>query len=66
MSKAVDLALKIIESVAWFVGPAVFTLNFFSFTVDRSGYFYRDGPEWGMAIGVLFISIAYITRLWRK
>lgn len=60
------LAFKIVESVAWIIGPTVFALNFFSFKIAKSGVYYEAGSEWGMAVGVLFISLAFVSRLWQK
>lgn len=60
------LVFKIVESVAWVLGPAVFALNFFSFNLGKSGVYYGAGSEWGMAIGVLFISLAFVARQWQK
>lgn len=61
-----DLILKIVESIAWVVGPAVLALNFFSFKLGKAGAYYESGSEWGIAVGVLFISIAYVTRQWQN
>lgn len=65
-NNTVNLVFKIVESVAWTVGPAVFALNFFSFKVVKDGAYYETGSEWGMAVGVLFISLAFVARQWRK
>jgi len=65
-SNTVKLIIKIVESVAWIVGPTVFALNFFSFKLVKAGMYYESGSEWGMAIGVLFISIAFVARQWQK
>lgn len=60
------LVFKIIESIAWVIGPSVFTLSFFSFKLVKSGIYYEAGSEWGMAVGVLFISLAFVARQWQK
>lgn len=57
---------KIVESVGWVIGPAVFALNFFSFKLGKAGTYYESGSEWGMAVGVLFISVAFVARQWQK
>jgi hypothetical protein len=62
----VKMVFKIVESVAWVIGPAIFALSFFSFKVSKSGMYYQPGSEWGMAIGVLFISLAFVARQWQK
>lgn len=61
-----DLILKIVESAGWVIGPVVFALNFFSFKLGKAGVYYESGSEWGIAIGVLFLSIAYVARQWQK
>jgi len=61
-----DLILKIVESAGWVIGPFVFVLNFFSFKLGKAGAYYESGSEWGIAIGVLFISMAYVARQWQK
>lgn len=65
-NSTVKLVFKIVESVAWVIGPTVFVLNFFSFKLGKAGAYYESGPEWGMAIGVLFISLAFVARQWQK
>lgn len=60
------LAFKIIESVAWLIGPSIFALSFFSFKLVKAGVYYEPGSEWGMAAGVLFISLAFVSRQWQK
>lgn len=61
-----ELTFKIIESVGWVVGPCLFALHFFSFKLGKAGAYYETGSEWGMAVGVLFISLAFVSRLWAK
>ena len=61
-----ELICKIVESVGWVIGPAVFALNFFSFKINKSGVYFESDSEWGIAIGVLFISLAYVARQWQK
>lgn len=57
---------KIIESVCWAFGPAVFALNLFSFKVAKSGFYYEPISEWGIALGVLLISFAFVARMWKS
>lgn len=64
--KSSNLIFKIVESVGWIVGPAVFALNFFSFKLGKAGAYYESGSEWGMAAGVLFIAMAFVARQWQK
>jgi hypothetical protein len=59
------LQLKIVETIGWIIGPAVLTLHLFSFVLGKSGIYYETISEWGMAVGVLFISMAYVTRIWK-
>lgn len=65
-SNTVKLVFRIVESVAWVIGPALFALNFFSFKLGKAGAYYETGTEWGIAIGVFFISIAFVARQWQK
>lgn len=60
------MIFKIVESVGWIIGPMLFVLCFFSFKASKSGAYYETASEWGMAIGVLFISIAFVARQWQK
>ena len=62
-SKAVQL--KIVETIGWIIGPALLTLHLFSFVLGKSGIYYETISEWGMSVGVLFISMAYVTRIWK-
>lgn len=59
------LMLKITETVGWVFGPAVFVLHLFSFVLGKSGIYYETISEWGMAVGVLLMSMAYVTRIWK-
>lgn len=61
-----ELILKIVESIGWAIGPAVFALNFFSFKLSKAGVYYDSGSEWGIAVGILLISMAYVARQWQK
>ena len=61
-----ELTFKIVESVGWIVGPCLFALHFFSFKLGKDGAYYETGSEWGMAVGVFFISLAFVARLWKK
>ena len=65
-NNTVKLVFKIVESVSWVVGPTLFTLNFFSFKLGKAGAYYESGSEWGIAIGVFFISLAFVARQWQK
>lgn len=60
------LIFKIIESAGWIIGPCLFALHLFSFKLGKAGSYYESGSEWGMAVGVLFISIAFVARQWQK
>jgi len=61
------LVLKITESFCLGLGPAITALNLFSFSLTRGGnIYYKDGNTWGIAIGVLLIFIALISRRWQQ
>jgi hypothetical protein len=59
------MLLKIIETTGWMIGPALLTLHLFSFVLGKSGIYYETISEWGISVGVLFISMAYVTRIWK-
>lgn len=61
-----NLIFKIVESTGWVVGSTVFALNFFSFKLGKAGAYYETGSEWGIAVGVLFLSLAFVARQWQK
>lgn len=61
-----NLILKIVQTFGYLVGPALVALNLFSFTPGRRGYFYTTGAEWGIAIGVFLIALAFVSKYWRK
>lgn len=63
---SLDFLLKIIQIIGYGLGPAIFTLNVFNFVPGKRGYFYTSGTEWGIALGVLLVSIAYVAQWWRR
>ncbi len=65
-TKTSKLVFKVVESVAWLIGPALFALRFFSFKLGKAGFYYETGSEWGIAIGVMLISLAFVARQWQK
>lgn len=61
-----NLILKIVQTFGYLVGPTLVALNLFSFTPGRRGYFYTTGAEWGIAVGVFLIALAFVSKYWRK
>lgn len=61
------LIIKIVESVGYSLGPALIALNILDFRYARHShfYYYKGAAEWGIAIGVLLIGLAYIAKKWR-
>jgi hypothetical protein len=62
------LIQKIVYSTGITVGPALITLFLFDFKYASRGkyYYYTDGAEWGMAVGVFLVMIALASRNWRR
>jgi len=59
--------LRITESLCLGLGPAITALNIFSFSLTRAGdIYYKNGNTWGIAIGVLLIFIALVSRKWQQ
>ena len=63
---SLDFILKIIQTIGYALGPAVFTLNIFNFVPGKRGYYYTDSTEWGIALGIFLISLAYVAQWWRR
>ncbi|MEE9606439.1 MAG: hypothetical protein V3U03_01775 [Myxococcota bacterium] len=57
--------LKRIETVGFALGPAVTVYYLAGFRVDEHGYYYK-GTEFGIAVGVFLISLAWALRYWRR
>lgn len=64
-TKAIQLTLKIVESVGLVLGATIFTLHFFSFYPSKGSFAYSNASEWGMAIGVLFLATAFVAGKWK-
>ncbi len=63
--KSKSLALNIVESASWGIGPAILGLNLVAFKASKSGYYFTDSAEWGIGIGIFILSLGYICRFWR-
>ena len=64
-SVPVSSILKGIETGCMAFGPALTAYYFFSFTVDKFGYYYKD-TELGIAMGVFVIALGRAVRHWRS
>ena len=61
------LLTKIGEAASFTLGPALVAFNVFNFNITKSGFlYYRDDAQYGIAIGVFLISLAFVMRNWRK
>lgn len=63
-AKTNALTVKLIESVCYPLGGALFALHLFSWKSDKSGLYYATINEWGIAAGVLLLGIAWVARKW--
>lgn len=54
--------LTILEFVCITVGPAVLAFNIFNFNLAKNGFYYKDAAQWGIAIGIFMIALAYVLR----
>ncbi len=63
-----QLIVKIVESIGYSIGPALIALNIVDFRYARHSHFYyfTSATQWGIAIGVLLIGLAYVARKWRS
>lgn len=61
-----NLILRIVYSVGMIVGPALLALFVFDFKFASRGkyYYYTDGTEWGIAVGVFLVMAALVSRKW--
>jgi len=64
MPKNNPIVIKIIESVCFPVGAALVALHFFSWKSDKSGIYYESINEWGIAAGVMLITVGWVARKW--
>ncbi len=60
------LIQKIVYSVGLSVGPALIALFILDFKYATRGkyYYYTDGAEWGVAVGVFLVMAALVSRKW--
>ena len=67
MHITIGLAQRITYSVGMSVGPALIALFLLDFKYATRGkyYYYTDGSEWGVAIGVFLVMLALASRKWR-
>ncbi len=60
------LVLKISQAVALITGIAFTSFNLFSFTVVKSGYYFKDTNQYWLAFGVSLLAINYLIKNWNK
>ncbi|MFV1997677.1 MAG: hypothetical protein ACC641_06665 [Acidiferrobacterales bacterium] len=67
MNISIILIQKTIYSIGMTIGPALIALFIFDFKYASRGkfYYYTNGTEWGIAIGVLLVMLALVSRKWR-
>lgn len=46
------------------LGPAVLAFNLFNFNVVKNGYYFKEPAQYGIAIGVFLIALAWVTKGW--
>ena len=64
MNKA--LILKISQATTLVIGLAFTSFNLFSFTVVKSGYYFKDTNQYWLAFGVSLLAINYLIKNWKK
>lgn len=62
--KNITLILRIVETACWTIGPFLLALNLAAVKSSKGTYYFVDANEWGIAIGVLLISGAYVVKKW--
>lgn len=60
------LLLKIIQVVSLLTGVAFTIFNLTSFTVVKSGYYFKDVNQYWLAFGVTAIAISYVIKNWKQ
>lgn len=67
MNATIILIQKIVYTIGMTAGPALIALFMFDFKYASRGkyYYYTDGAEWGIAIGVFLVMLALVSRKWR-
>lgn len=60
------LILKISQAATLVTGLAFTSFNLFSFTVVKSGYYFKDANQYWLAFGVSLLAISYLIKNWKK
>ena len=60
------LILKISQAATLVTGLAFTSFNLFSFTVVKSGYYFKDANQYWLAFGVSLLAINYLIKNWKK
>lgn len=61
-----SLILKISQAVTLVAGVAFTSFNLFSFTVVKSGYYFKDPNQYWLAFGVSLLAINYLIKNWKS
>ncbi|GMR15882.1 MAG: hypothetical protein BMS9Abin31_0176 [Gammaproteobacteria bacterium] len=60
------LILKISQAITLVTGLAFTSFNLFSFTVVKSGYYFKDNNQYWLAFGVSLLAIYYLIKNWKN
>lgn len=64
MDKA--LILKTSQALTLVLGTAFTSFNLISFTVGKSGYYFKDNNQYWLAFGVSLLAVNYLIKNWKK
>lgn len=57
---------KLIMTALFVTGGSVTSFYLFSFKVDKFGFYYRDGDQLGLSIGVGILIFGWLLKNWNK
>lgn len=61
-----SLILKISQAVTLVAGVTFTSFNLFSFTVVKSGYYFKDANQYWLAFGLALLAINYLIKNWKS
>ena len=61
-----SLILKISQAITLVVGIAFTSYNLISFTVVKSGYYFKDANQYWLAFGMSLLAINYLIKNWKN